>query len=177
MLVADTKRMAPHDKMMSAARETTAATLLVDMKPRWRDALTGHEVSREYLAGFIRRNRGALESALEPIVSRMNLAPVETDEPEPEAKSETERDATDHLPDVVSDETERVVSDLRHAIRTTNNKRMRGVGDDGGSMTPLRAKMLKAANGMELGAWSNALIGGFLQRRLPDIRLQAWERT
>lgn len=58
------------------AQETTAATLLVEMKPRWRDALTGHEVSREYLAGFIRRNRGALESALEPIVAMMNRALV-----------------------------------------------------------------------------------------------------
>ena len=77
------------------------------------------------------------------------------------------------VPDVISDVTERVVSDLRHAIRTTNNKRMRGVADDGGSMTPLRTKMLAAAQGMELGKWHNALIYDKAMARLPVLEHKA----
>jgi hypothetical protein len=169
-LAAIERAMAARETTAAAAQDVTPAVLLTEMKPRWRDALTGHDVSREYLAGFIRRNRGALESALEPIVSRMNFPPVDLETAETEV--ETERAATDP-PDVISDETERVVSDLRHAIRTTKNKRMRGVGDDGGSMTPLRAKMLKAAHGMELGKWSNALIYDKAMERLPVLEHKA----
>ncbi len=56
--------------------EATAAALLTEMKPVWRDRLTGEDVSREYLAGFIRRNRDRLETMLEPIVERLNYVPV-----------------------------------------------------------------------------------------------------
>ena len=148
--------------------EATAATLLTEMKPIWRDALTGESVSREYLAGFIRRNRERLERTLDPIVARMNRALVQT-----EQDVDTIIAQADAVPDVISDVTDRVVSDLRHAIRTTKDKRMRGVVDDGGSMTKLRAKMLAAAHGMELGRWSNALLYDKAMRQLPVLEHKA----
>lgn len=74
---------------MLVAEAQTAAALLMEMKPVWRDRLTGEAVSREYLAGFVRRNRDRLEAMLEPIVARLNyvmVAPVGPLEDIPEPK-------------------------------------------------------------------------------------------
>ena len=140
-------RLAELERAM-AARDMTAATLLTEMAPRWRDALVEHEVSREYLAGFIQRNRGALEGALEPIVSKMNLALGDADDDATAQYSGGEEVEG-------GDVTERISSDIRYAA--TSSKLAAGVKAVKDT-TPARALVLAKLDGRELGFVSNAVI-------------------
>ena len=60
-----------------------AVTMLVEMEPELQDALVGR-LSREYVAGFVRRHRPLMELALEPLVAYPAIRPFVASEIDPD---------------------------------------------------------------------------------------------